>query len=122
MNENQLKTKIYLLRALDTVLVLTVIGIAIYTVFYAQNKEFMIMASLVGLFIVNLVGRETNKRISLMGVQLEKLKRDKRTEEQRTLLSTRHGTRISTKSGATKSGATKSAAPSTKPNTDKKSN
>ncbi len=117
MNENQLKTKIYLLRALDTVLVLTVIGIAIYTVFYAQNKEFMIMASLVGLFIVNLVGRETNKRISLMGVQLEKLKRDKRTEEQRTLLSTRHGTRISTKSGATKS-----AAPSTKPNTDKKSN
>lgn len=112
MNENQLKTKIFLLRALDTTLMLIVIGLAIYAIFYAENKEVMIIACLVGLFLVNALGRVTNKWISLMGVQLERLKRDRKTEEQRTLMSTRHSTRFSTKRGTTKS-----AAPTTKPKT-----
>jgi uncharacterized membrane protein (Fun14 family) len=114
MNENQLKTKIYLLRALDTTLLLIVVGLGVYAAFYAENKEIMIIACLVGLFLVNALGRATNKSITLMGIQLEKLKREKKTEEQRTLMSTRHSTRFSTRSGATKS-----AVPTAKPKTDK---
>jgi hypothetical protein len=102
MNENQIKTKIFLLRSLDTTLVLALMGAGIYAVFYAPNREFMIMMCLVGLFLVNILGKATNKKISLLGVQLERLKRDNRAEEQRALMSSRHGKNFSSKPTASK--------------------
>ncbi len=92
MNINQLKTKIFILKAIDFVLIISLIVAGIYTAFYAQNREFMIIMCLVGLFLVNTLGRFTNNKIALMHVQLDILLRDKKKEEQRTLMGTRHTT------------------------------
>jgi hypothetical protein len=52
----------------------------------------MIASCLAGLFLVNTLGKITNKRIAIMGVQLEALKREHKKEEQRTIMRTRHTT------------------------------
>ena len=90
MNVNQLKTRIVILKTIDTVLVLAVIVAGIYVAFYAENKEPMILSCLVGLYLVNTLGRYTNNKVALMHVQIEMLTREKKTEEQRTLMRTRH--------------------------------
>ena len=90
MNENQIKTKIFLLKGLDTVLVLSLLGAGVYAALYAPNKEFMIVACFIGLFLVNIFGRFSAKKVSVMRIQLEMIRREKKAEEQRTLLSTRH--------------------------------
>jgi hypothetical protein len=102
MNENQVRTRIFILKAIDKILMVALIGAVIYTAFYAPNKEFMIFVCLVGLMVLNTVGRFTNKRISIMGVQLELLIREKKKEEQRTIMSTRHTTVGGTRTTATK--------------------
>ena len=106
MNENQIKTKIFCLKALDTVLVIALMVAAIYTALYAENKEFMIASCLVGLFLVNTLGRFTNNKVALLGVQLDILIRKKKKEEQRTLMGTRHTTTRATKNSVIKTNPT----------------
>ncbi len=101
MNENQLKMKIYMFRTIDTLLVICLLGASVYAIFYAENKEVMLMVCLAILVITSLLGRVMNQKIALLGVQLEILKREKKREEQNTLMSTRHSTRFSTKRSAT---------------------
>jgi hypothetical protein len=106
MNENQIRTKIFILKAIDKILMFVLLGAVIYTAFYAPNKEFMIFVCLVGLMVLNAAGRFTNKIISIMGVQLELLIREKKKEDQRTLLSTRHTTVGGTRTTATRTNPT----------------
>lgn len=109
MNENQIKMRMLLFRAIDTILVFALMGLGIFSVFYSTHKEIMIAACLVGLFFVNMLGRETNRRVALLGVQLEILKREKKTQEQRTLMSTRHTLPHKTKSTVIKTTPTNPA-------------
>jgi hypothetical protein len=97
MNENQIKTKIIILKSIDTILILSLIAAAIYTSFYAEEKAFLIIACLVALVFISALGRFISNKVAVMHVQLEMLIRDKKKEKQRTLLSTRHSTLSSTK-------------------------
>lgn len=97
MNENQLKTKIFVLKAIDTILITGLLVTVAYTVFYAEEKEFMIFVCLVTLALVSLIGRSTKNMASILGVQLQILLRDKKREQQRTLMGTRN-----TKPGGTR--------------------
>ncbi len=106
MNINQLKTKIFILKAIDFVLVISLMVAGIYAVFYTQNKEFMIIMCLVGLFLVNTLGKFTNNKVALMHVQLDILLRDKKRDEQRTLMGTRHTTVSATKNTTVKTNPT----------------
>ena len=93
MDENQLKTRIFVLQAIDTILVIALTIAAFFSVLYAENKEFTLIMCLVGLFLVNTLGKITNKKVAIMGVQLEALRRETKAEKQRTLMRTRHLTK-----------------------------
>ncbi len=99
MNVNQLKTRIFILKAIDTILVLVVIIAAIYTAFYAAEKEFLILGCFIGLFVINTLGRVTGEKIALMRVQMDVLIRKNKKAEQRTIMGTRHTKVRETKSG-----------------------
>jgi hypothetical protein len=90
--DNQIKTKIFIYKSIDAIFIIALAITAIYTALYSENKEFMIASCLAGLFLVNTLGKITNKRIAIMGVQLEALKREHKKEEQRTIMRTRHTT------------------------------
>jgi hypothetical protein len=90
--ENQIKTKIFIHKSIDAIFIIALAITAIYTALYSENKEFMIASCLAGLFLVNTLGKITNKRIAIMSVQLEALKREHKNEEQRTIMRTRHTT------------------------------
>jgi uncharacterized membrane protein len=90
MNVHQLKTKIFILKAMDTIFVLVLVAAGIYSVFYAENKEVMIVYCLIGLYLVNALGRYTYYKVALMHIQIESLTREHKREEQRTLMRTRH--------------------------------
>ncbi|MCG8379145.1 MAG: hypothetical protein MI865_06700 [Proteobacteria bacterium] len=114
-NVNQLKMWIFILQAIDSVLVIVLTSVAIYSVFYAEDKEYMIIACLIGLFFVNSLGRFTHKRVANMRIQMEMLLREQKTQEQRTLMATRHTTVGGTKA----TGIGTVGASSTKPATKK---
>jgi len=104
--ENQIKTKIFIYKSIDVIFITALAITAIYTALYSENREFMIASCLVGLFLVNLLGKMTNKRIAIMGVQLEALKREHKKEEQRTIMGTRHTTIKKTSNTTIKTGTT----------------
>ncbi len=101
--ENQLSLKIALLKALDSLLMLGVLALAAYTYLYAENKEFMIFVCLGLLAVFSITGRLISKIVANTKVRLEMAKREKKIEEQRTLMSTRHtlGATRKTGTGAT---------------------
>ena len=80
------------MKSLDTILVLSLIATAFYSFFYAENKEMMLIYCLVGLYLVNTIGRYTSKKIALINIQIDITEREKKREEQRTLMRTRHTT------------------------------
>jgi phenylacetate-coenzyme A ligase PaaK-like adenylate-forming protein len=92
MNVNQIKTKIFILKSVDTILIVGLIAMACYSAFYSSNKEMMLIYCLIGLFLVNTLGRYTSKKIALMRIQIDMTEREKKKEEQRTLMRTRHTT------------------------------
>ena len=102
MNKNQIKTKIFILRTIDTVLVISLMVAGIYSVFYAENMETMLIGCFIGLFLLNRLGRMTNNKIALLHVQLGILMRDKKREDQATLMKTRHTMARATKNTAIK--------------------
>jgi uncharacterized membrane protein len=100
MNINQIKTRIFILKAIDFILVVSLMVGGIYSVIHSDNKEFTIIACLVGLFLVNSLGQFTNNKVAIMRIQLDMLIRDKKKEEQRTLMGTRHTTINKTRTSA----------------------
>ena len=79
-----------ILKSIDTTLVLSVIAMACYSAFYSSNKEVMLLYCLIGLFLVNTLGRFTSKRIALMKIQIDMTEREKKKEQQRNLMKARH--------------------------------
>lgn len=65
---------------------------ACYSAFYSSNKEVMLLYCLMGLFLVNTIGRFTSRRIALMEIQISMTERENKKEQQRTLMKTRHTT------------------------------
>ncbi|MBL1141919.1 MAG: hypothetical protein HND53_07815 [Proteobacteria bacterium] len=106
MNVNQIKTKIFILKAIDVILVTSFLVTCLYTALYAENKGFMIFCCFVGLFLVNAIGNMTSKKVAILHVQLEMLERDLKREKQRTLLNTRHTVNRTKTTGATKTNNT----------------
>lgn len=92
MNVNQIKTRIIILKSIDTILILSLIAMACYSAFYSSNKEVMLLYCLMGLFLVNTIGRFTSRRIALMEIQISMTERENKKEQQRTLMKTRHTT------------------------------
>ena len=71
MNETQMKIKIFLMRTVDWILLITVFGTGIYAIVYAEEGEMIALASIVGLFFVNKLGTYTNTKIAAMRVDWE---------------------------------------------------
>lgn len=92
MNINQIKTRIVILKSIDTILFLSVIIMACYSTFYSSNKEVMLFYCLIGLFLVNTLGRFTSSKIALMKIQIDMTERENKKEQQRSLMKTRHTT------------------------------
>ena len=79
MTEGQLKSRIFLIRAVDTIFLLAVFSLGIYAVLYSENGTFPGIASLIGLYLVNLLGNFSNTRISRLKDDLKKIQnKDKR--------------------------------------------
>jgi hypothetical protein len=100
MNENQLKTGIFILKAIDTILMTVLLAAVAYTIFYVEEKQFMIFVCLVVLALVGVLGRFSKNKIAVLAVQLQILQRDKKKEEQRTIMGTRHTTARATRTTA----------------------
>ncbi len=75
MKEEQLKTRIYLLRSLDWILFLAVIAFGIYAFLYAENRFLMAVITMIGLLIVHWVGNYTYEKSATMRVNLDILRR-----------------------------------------------
>ena len=75
MNESQIKTKIFLLNAVDTVLVIALICFGIYAILYSEHKNIMATFTIVGLCLVNTIGKYKATKIAVMQVELAQLQR-----------------------------------------------
>jgi len=75
MKENQLKIKVFLLRAMDISLLIAVFSFGIYSILYSEQKNFMATITLVGLLLVNQIGKLTANKIAAMNSAIEKQKR-----------------------------------------------
>ena len=73
MNESQLKTKILFLRAIDMILLLSVIAMGIWGFLYSDIKEIMMLATLIGLFVVNKIGNYNANKVGILRMDLKKL-------------------------------------------------
>ncbi len=75
MNEGQIKYKIFLMQAVDWLLFIAVISVGIYAILYAENRNLMGLAAIIGLFLVNRSGNFTTVKIAKLRVDLEKQQR-----------------------------------------------
>lgn len=66
MNEGQLKTKIFLMRAVDWLLFIAVMAFGVYSVAYAENPGIMIWLALFGLIIVSRFGDFLREKVALL--------------------------------------------------------
>ena len=89
MNENQLKSKIFLYKSIDNVMMWSLIACAIYGFTYAENKGVIIGVCFALLALIGTIGRTLHNHIALLRVQLAAIKRTNETEERRRLMSAR---------------------------------
>jgi len=73
MNERQIKSKIFLIRAIDISFLLAVFSLGIYAVLYSENGIFPGIASLVGLYFVNLLGNFSTTKIIRLNDRLKEI-------------------------------------------------
>lgn len=78
MKEGPIKTKIFLIGAIDILLVIAVFAFGIYSVLYSEHQILMALAALVGLFFVNVLGNFGNKKVVHLRKQLEEIRRENR--------------------------------------------
>jgi len=50
----------------------------------------MLLYCLIGLYLVNALGKYTSHKIAMMHIQIDMLEREKKKEQRRTLMKTRH--------------------------------
>jgi len=75
MDEGNIKYKIFLLQAVDWLLVIGVMSVGISAILYAENRNLMGLAAIIGLFFVNKSGNFTTVKIAQLRVDLEKQQR-----------------------------------------------
>ena len=75
MIENQLKIKVLLLKTIDISLLIVVLSFGIYSILYSEQKNLMATLTLVGLLLVNQIGKFTANKIAAMEADLVKQKR-----------------------------------------------
>ena len=73
MNEGQLKNRIFLIRAVDTIFLLAVFSLGIYAVLYSENGTIPGIASLIGLYLVNLLGNFSTTKIMNLNDDIKKI-------------------------------------------------
>lgn len=78
MGERQIKIRIFLIQAVDYLLFLTVLSIAVFAFRNPENRNLLMTAALIGLFIVNRVGHLTMGKISKLRVDLEHHRREQK--------------------------------------------
>ena len=84
MDATQLKIRIFLLRLLDWILLLAVFSTGVYAIVYAdQHGEYIALASVAALFLVNKLGSYTNTKIATMKVNFEIEERTTKREQRR---------------------------------------
>lgn len=77
MTESHAKTTIFVLRSLDWVILLAVLGFGSYFMLYSNHRPLMALAMFVGLFLVNAIGNYTTEKIAQMRVNMEIQARNK---------------------------------------------
>ena len=73
MNEGQIKSKILLLKAIDMSFFLAVFSLGLYSVLYSENGTMMGLLTLVGLFLVNALGKFSSVKIADLEFKLKKI-------------------------------------------------
>lgn len=63
------------MQAVDWLLFIAVISVGIYAILYAENRNLMGLAAIIGLFLVNRSGNFTTVKIAKLRVDLEKQQR-----------------------------------------------
>jgi len=75
MNKSQLKTKIFLLNAIDILLVIALFCFGIYAILYSEHKGILGVFTLIGLYLVNMLGKFKATKIATMQVELSQQQR-----------------------------------------------
>jgi hypothetical protein len=70
MNEGKLKTKIFIMQALDWALLIAVTCLGIYAVLYSEKPEVMATAALFGLLVVSRFGDWIREKVAGLYVDL----------------------------------------------------
>jgi ABC-type enterochelin transport system permease subunit len=83
MNEGQIKTKIFLIRAVDSSFLIAVFSLGVYAVLYSEDGTIMGILALIGLFFVNLFGNISTTKIIDLRDQLKRIEQEKKIAERR---------------------------------------
>jgi len=75
MNKSQLKTKIFLLNAIEILLVIALFCFGIYAILYSEHKGILGVFTLIGLYLVNMLGNFKATKIATMQVELSQQQR-----------------------------------------------
>ncbi len=76
MNEGQIKTRIFLMLAVDWLLLIAVFSVGIYSIFYdSENRMFLGLAAFIGLLLVVMLGNYILPNVARLRVDLEKQRR-----------------------------------------------
>lgn len=78
MKEGPIKTKIFLIRAVDFVLVVAVFAFGTYAVLYSEQPILMALGALVALLFVNMLGNFGAKKVAVLRRELEEIERKSR--------------------------------------------
>ena len=66
-----MKIKIFLMQAVDLLFLIAVLSVVAYVTLNSENRMIMGLAALVGLFLVNMLGSFTTKKIATVRVNME---------------------------------------------------
>ncbi|MGY8815328.1 MAG: hypothetical protein ACKVHQ_11540 [Gammaproteobacteria bacterium] len=75
MNEGQIKTKIMIIQVVDWTLLIAVFTVGGFSVFYAEDPKVTGALALFGLFLLNMLGKYSTKKLATYRVDLNKIKR-----------------------------------------------
>ena len=76
MNEGQIKTRIFLMLAVDWLLFIAVFSVGIYSILYdSENRMFLGLAAFIGLLLVVMLGNYILPNVARLRVDLEKQRR-----------------------------------------------
>jgi|GEM_PF-2202736 len=78
MNEDQLKFRVLVFQTLDWILFLSVLSFGIYAFFYAENRLLMSLIAVLGLLLVDWIGKFTFDKTAVLRVDLNMLQKRQR--------------------------------------------